>query len=74
MPKETFMVRFARLAAGSLAALALIIGIYWFQSTERKSAPPVASKGQGGVTVTNSPVKCVVIRNDKVSLRGSCPR
>ena len=40
----------------------------------RNSAPPVASKGHGNVTVTNSPVKCVVIRGDKVSLRGSCPR
>jgi uncharacterized protein YdeI (BOF family) len=68
--RKTIIIALAAISFASIATSSQAGNV----RDHRNSAPPVASKGQGGVTVTNSPVKCVVIRNDKVSLRGSCPR
>ena len=64
-------ITFASIATASQAA-------YEVRDHRHPTPPPLASKGrpngQGGVTVTSAPVKCIVVRDDKLTFRRQCPR
>ncbi|MDO9459762.1 MAG: hypothetical protein Q7N95_06560 [Alphaproteobacteria bacterium] len=62
------------LAAISFASIASSSQAGYEVRDHRRSAPPVAKNGQGGVTVTAAPVKCIVIRDDKWTFRRKCPK
>lgn len=66
------------LAAIAFSSVATSLQAGYEVRDHRNSAPPLASKGrpngQGGVTVSNAPVKCIVIRNDNWNFRRQCPK
>jgi hypothetical protein len=51
---------------------------YQVRDHRHPTPPPLASKGrpngQGGVTVTSAPVKCIVVRDERLTFRRQCPR